>query len=118
MTRLVGKSTRLVDWRKAMSDNIAAALLVYTGLQIFVTTTTVKAGGASMLPYLALAVLVLAVIPACRQFERRWDRLTQLEAIDPALAPRFRRDRLALWLAALGLPFLVAGVYRLFAAIV
>lgn len=118
MARSVGKSIRLVNWRKAMSDNIAAALLVYTGLQIFMTTSTVKAGGASMLPYLALAVLVLAVIPACRQFERRWDRLSQHDAIDPALAPRFRRDRLALWLAALGLPFLVAGLYRLVAAIV
>lgn len=117
MARTVGKSFRLVNWRKAMSDNIAGALLVYTGLQIFVTTTMLKAGGASMLPYIALAVLVLAVIPACRQFERRWDRLSQLEAVDPALAPRFRRDRLALWLAALGLPFLVAGIYRGLAAI-
>jgi hypothetical protein len=28
---------RPLDWRKRMSDNIAYALLVYTGLQIFVT---------------------------------------------------------------------------------
>ena len=48
------------DWRKAMSDNVAYALLVYTGLTIFVTVNAMKSGGGmSILPYLALVVLVV-----------------------------------------------------------
>ncbi len=31
------RSGRKLDWRRKMSDNVAYALLVYTGLQIFVT---------------------------------------------------------------------------------
>ena len=34
--------TRRRDWRKAMSDNVALALLVYTGLQIFMTVGAMK----------------------------------------------------------------------------
>ena len=66
-----GTKARLLDWRKRMSDNIAYALLVYTGMQIFVTVQALKLEGMSILPYLALVVLVAAIIPACRAFERR-----------------------------------------------
>src|SRR6476646_10449191 len=96
---------KAVDWRRKMSDNIAYALLVYTALQIFVTMGALKAEGASLLPYLALVVLVGAIIPACRRFERRWNRLSEAQAHDPAMAGHFRRDRITLWLLAIGLPF-------------
>lgn len=101
------------DWRKRMSDNIAWALLVYTGLQIFVTMGALKGEGASLLPYVALIMLVSAIIPACRRFERRWNRLSDAQAIDPAFAPYFRHDRLMLWLAAIGLPSIIAGMCKL-----
>jgi hypothetical protein len=100
------------DWRKRMSDNIAYALLVYTGLQIFVTMGALKASGPSMLPYLALCILVIGIIPACRLFERRWNRLSDAQAADPALAKYYRRDRALLWVLAIGLPFLITGVLR------
>ncbi len=101
-----------LDWRKRMSDNIAYALLVYTGLQIFVTMGALKAAGPSMLPYVALCILVVAIIPACRRFERRWNRLSDAQAADPALARYFRRDRVLLWVLAIGLPFLITGLFR------
>jgi hypothetical protein len=108
-------AVRSVDWRRKMSDNIAYALLVYTGLQIFVTMGALRAQGASLLPYLALVVLVVAIIPACRRFERRWNRLSDDQAHDLALAGHFRRDRLALWLMAVGLPFALTALFKLLA---
>ena len=39
-------SARKRDWRKAMSDNVALALLVYTALQIFVTVHAMKQGSS------------------------------------------------------------------------
>ena len=106
---------RLRDWRKGMSDNIAYALLVYTALQIVLTMGVLRAQGASVLPYVALVLLVGAIIPSCRRFERRWSRLDDVAALDPALAPRYRRDQLGLWALAIGLPFLIAGGFRLLA---
>lgn len=103
---------RTADWRRRMSDTIAYALLVYTGLQIFVTMGALKGEGMSLLPYLALVLLVAAIIPACRRFERRWNRLSDAQAADPALAGLYRRDRLAIWLLATGLPFALTALFR------
>ena len=102
------------DWRKGMSDNVAYALLVYTALQIFVTLEAIKgSGGGSALPYLSLIVLVAAIIPACRRFEKRWERLDDEAAADPALAPRYRRDQALLWLLAIGLPFALTALFTM-----
>lgn len=100
------------DWRKRMSDNVAYALLVYTALQIGVTMSLVNHGHGSVLPYFALVLLVGAVIPACRLFEQSWSELSDEQASDQSLAGKFARDRLALWLSALGLPFALAGFFR------
>lgn len=110
--------SRPVDWRRRMSDHIAYALLVYTGLQIFVTMSALRTEGTSLLPYLALVILVVAIIPSCRRFERRWNRLNEAQATDPAFAPIYRRDRAMLWLLALGLPFAITGAFRLLGMIV
>ena len=98
------RAAHKLDWRKKVSDHVAFGLLVYTGLHIFMTMTALKGGHGSMLPYLALVVLVAAVIPACRWFEMRWEDLTAHDVGDPALAPLFRRDVALLWAAAIGLP--------------
>ena len=103
---------RLVDWRRRMSDHIAYALLVYTGLQIFVTMSALEGEGMSLFPYLALVVLVGAIIPACRSFEQRWNRLSDEQAANPAYARSYRRDRLALWLLAIGLPFALTALFK------
>lgn len=101
-----------IDWRRKMSDHIAYALLVYTGLQIFLTIGALKTHGTSLLPYLALVILVVAIIPACRRFERRWNRLSDDQAADPALASYYRRDWLLLWTIAIGLPVALTGIFR------
>ena len=106
-----------LDWRKRMSDNIALALLVYTGLQIFVTMSALRGRGDSLLPYLALIILVIAIIPSCRSFERRWNRLSDIQAADPELVGHFRRDRIVLWVLAIGLPFAITAVFRLLSAL-
>ena len=107
-----GDTARPVDWRRKMSDHIAYALLAYTALQIFVTMGALRGEGASLLPYLALVVLVAAIIPACRRFERRWNRLTDEQACDPALAGYYRHDRTMLWAMAIGLPFVLTGMFK------
>ncbi len=108
---------RKLDWRKRMSDNIAYALLVYTGLQIWVTVHALKEGTTSLLPYLALIVLVAAIIPACRMFEGRWMGISDEAAADPAFRPAYRRDQLLLWMLAIGLPFALTGLFKAMAAL-
>jgi hypothetical protein len=111
--RMPVAKVRRRDWRKAMSDNIAYALLAYTGLQIFVTMQALKGhGSGSALPYLALVVLVAAIIPACRWLERRWEGLSDEDAADPLLKSQFRRDQALLWIVAIGLPFALTVIFR------
>lgn len=105
------ETDKSVDWRKGMSDNIAYALLVYTGLQIFVTVRAMKEGSSSILPYLALVVLVAMIIPACRWFEKRWQDLSDEEAADMRYAAAYRRDRILLWLLAIGLPLVLTALF-------
>ena len=114
----MAKAKAPTDWRKAMSDHVAYALLVYTGLQIFMTVKALAEGSSSILPYAALVILVAAIIPACRWFERRWTILDDHEAINPELARSFRRDTIALWAMAIGLPFVLTGLVMAVFAIV
>lgn len=100
------------DFRGRMSDHIAYALLVYTGLQIFVTMAALKGDGGSILPYFALVVLVALIIPACRAFEKRWNALSDEEANDLSFTGRFRRDVSLLWILAIGLPFLLTAIFK------
>ncbi|WP_246021727.1 hypothetical protein [Alteraurantiacibacter aquimixticola] len=95
-----------------MSDHVAFGLLVYTGLQIALTTLVLKTNHSSILPYFALILLVFAVIPACRLFEARWSELDDAQAADPALESLFKRDRALVWLSALGLPFALTGLFK------
>lgn len=106
-----GAAGKPLDWRKRMSDNIAYALLVYTVLQIFVTIGSLENRGGSMLPYFALVILVAAIIPACRRFETRWNRLNDAQAADPQFKRFYRRDQLWLWASAIFLPLIVSGLF-------
>ena len=84
-----------------------SACWYFTGLHIFVTLGALKSGEGSVLPYLSLVVLVLAIIPACRWFEKRWENLSDEQASDPALRPAFIRDAIAIWAGAIGLPLIL-----------
>ena len=103
----------LRDWRKAMSDHVAYGLLVYTALQIFVTVKALSEGSSTALPYLALIALVAGIIPVCRWFEKRWAVLSDAEASDPEYSGAFRRDVMALWLLAIGLPFGLTLIFKM-----
>ncbi len=105
-------SSRERDWRKAMSDHVAYGLLVYTTLQIFVTVKALSEGSSGLLPYLALIVLVAGIIPVWRWFEKRWADLDDAQAADLAYAATFRRDVMALWALAIGLPFALTLVFK------
>jgi hypothetical protein len=100
------------DWRKAMSDHVAYGLLVYTALQIFVTVHALSQGTSGLLPFMALIVLVAGIIPVCRWFEKRWSVLNDAQAADPGFAPLFRRDVMALWALAIGLPFALTLMFK------
>jgi fatty acid desaturase len=104
-----GKRT---DWRRKMSDHVAFALLIYTGLQIFVTMGALHNNGETILPFFALVLLVAAIIPGARMFEQRWEKLDDNQAADPALAGAFHRDAIKLWIVALALPLVVTGLIR------
>jgi hypothetical protein len=103
---------RTQDWRKSMSDHVAYGLLVYTGLQIFVTVKALAEGSSTALPYLALIVLVAGIIPVCRWFEKRWADLDDAQAGDRAYAPAFRRDVITLWAVVIGLPFILTLIFK------
>lgn len=106
------RAGRKLDWRRKMSDNVAYALLAYTALQIFVTMGALKSGSGSILPYFALIVLVAAIIPGCRMFEKRWESLSDGQAANPELRDRFRRDQIVLWLCAIGLPVALTALFK------
>jgi len=109
---------RDLDWRRKISDHVAYALLAYTGLQIWVTMGALKTSSGSILPYFALIILVAAIIPGCRMIERKWEVLDDEQAIDPDLAPLFKRDRLLIWAAAIGLPFVITGLFKALALVI
>lgn len=111
------RAEQKLDWRRRMSDNVAYALLVYTALQIFVTMQVLHGAQGSIMPYLALVVLVAAIIPACRLMEKRWEGLTDAQAADRSLERAFKFDRLALWICAIGLPFALTGGFLAFDAL-
>lgn len=104
-------------WAQRISDHLAYGLLVYTGLQIFITMKQLKEIDHSLLPYLALVVLVAAVIPGARAIEACWQAVPASEQLDRVHAGRFARDRAVIWLVVVGLPFLLAGIARGIAAL-
>lgn len=106
-----------VDWRKKMSNNVAYGLLVYTALQIFVTMHEIQGKSASILPVFVLVMLVAAIIPMFRHFERRWEQLSDDQAHNPAYSSAFRRDQIKVWALAALLPFVITGAFKAFTAL-
>ena len=100
------------------------ALIVHVRFQVGVARFNALYSGFAAFPtFLAwlhiswLIVLVGAIIPGCRMFEKRWESLSDSEAANPELAGRFRRDRALVWAFALGLPFALTGLFLGIAAL-
>ena len=105
---------RGVRWDKKMSNNCAAALLVYTMMQIFFVLGFIEAKGMSIAPYFGLVLLVAVIIPFCRNFEKRWTTMSNSGLSGQSLAAKFRSDQMLLWVLALGLPMVFAGLIKTF----
>ena len=105
------------DWRKKMSDHVAWALIAYTALHIFLTMGAMKATGMKSLALFALVILVAAIIPSCRKFEKSWRNLSDEQAMDMSYESAFKRDLTMLWLLAIGLPFVLTALFRGIAAL-
>lgn len=105
-----------VRWDKKMSNNCAAALLVYTMMQIFFVLSFIETKGMSIAPYFGLILLVAVIIPFCRKFEKRWADMSTSGLSEQSIAAKFRADQVILWILALGLPFLFAGLIKTFGA--
>jgi hypothetical protein len=103
-----------VRWDKKMSNNCAAALLVYTLAQIFFVLGFIEAKGMSIAPYFGLVLLVAVIIPFCRNFEKRWATMSSSGLSEQSLAAKFRSDQVVLWVLALGLPLVFAGLIKTF----
>lgn len=106
-------ASETVRWDKKMSNNCAAALLVYTMMQIFLVLGFIKTEGMSIAPYFGLVLLVGIIIPFCRNFEKRWKNIAKSGLTDASMAARFRMDQISLWILALGLPFVFIAIIKL-----
>jgi hypothetical protein len=93
---------------KRVSTHIAYALVVYTLVLIFAVSPQMESKGMSILPYFLLVALVGAVIPPCRNLERRWQRFDN--DIDASHDATYRRDLVVLWLCAFGLPLMLTAI--------
>ncbi len=102
------------SYAKRMSDNVAFALVVYTLALIFLVTPTIESSGTSIFPYFILVILVGAVIPACRNMERRWQALEAANYDGEGLQAQYVADRLKLWIAAIAIPGLLAILFTVF----
>ncbi len=100
------------QWQHKISNHIAFALLAYTGLQIFVVMGAIGGHGMSMVPYVALVVLVAIVIPLARKLERQWERFLASEPPVPVIVNRYRFDRVRIWGFAIGFPFLIVALSK------
>jgi hypothetical protein len=104
---------------RKMSDHIAFALLVYTGLNIVLTVGAIKgAMHGSILPYFSLVLLVGMIIPACRHLERRWEHFEAVTKDELLLQAAFRRDRALVWIAAIVLPISITVAFKLIAPLI
>jgi hypothetical protein len=102
------RASRLEAAHKRISNAVAYGLMVYTGLQIFLTMRALEVADNSLLPMVGLVVLVGAIIPLYRRLEKQWDATAARLADDPpALAAALTRARLTIWAISIGLPLLV-----------
>ena len=102
------------SYAKRMSDHVAIALVVYTLMLIFLVTPTIESSGMSIFPYFVLVLLVAAVIPLCRNLERRWQAKCATAHSDDGLETQYFADRLKLWVAAIAIPAGLAVLFTVF----
>ncbi len=96
-TTLGNRGQGRAGYAKRISSHLAAALVVFCLLQIFIVA---KMGGSLVL-HLGIIIAIGGYALAARGLERRWHMLEQGGLSQHGLALRFRRDLLQLWGASL-----------------
>ncbi|UZW56927.1 hypothetical protein NUH86_15125 [Sphingobium sp. JS3065] len=81
---------------RRMSTHLAAALIVFCLLQIFIVA---KMGG-SLLLHLGIIIAIGGFAVAARGLERRWEMFDRSGLSSHGLDLRFRRDLVQLWSAS------------------
>lgn len=94
---------------RRMTINVAAAILVFAIIQIWLVASVVSLGVSTLVAGIALILLVGIAIPGARRLERRWHELSRGALSSHGLHARFRRDIRRLWLAVLMIPMLWVG---------
>lgn len=87
---------------KRVSSHLAAALVVFALLQIFVVARM----GGSLILHLGIIAAIGGFAIAARGLEHRWAMLDGSGLSESGLGLRFRRDMLTLWSASLLGPLL------------
>ena len=93
---------RSSGFAKRVSSQLAAALVTFALLQIFVVARM----GGSLILHLGIIVAIGGFALAARTLEHRWSMLDGGTLSHSGLALRFRRDMLTLWSASLLGPML------------
>ena len=96
---------------RRMTWHVAAALIVYAGLQLWLVIGAVSDGATRVLPYVAVGLVLVAVVPLARRIEQRWARLAQTALPSRQLSRSYRLEALRLWVAAIVLPFIWVGAF-------
>lgn len=96
-----------------MSWHASGALLTFAGLQIWGVVTLMGEPHGRVLPFAALAILLLVAVPYSRRIERRWHDFANNALPCSGLLIRFREDRARLWRLALLVPVLWLGLFAI-----
>lgn len=83
-------------YAKRISSHLAAALVTFCLLQIFIVARM----GGSLVLHLGIIVAIGGFAVAARGLERRWTMLERSDLSATGLALRFRRDLFQLWTAS------------------
>lgn len=81
-----------------MTRHVAAAVIVFAVMQIWLVSAAIEAGAPRGISVMAMIVLLIAALPFARITERRWQMLARQALPSPALMARFRGDVRRLWL--------------------
>jgi len=73
--------------------------------------SAVSDGATRFLPYVAVGLILVAVVPVARRIEQRWARMAENTLPSRELCKSFRGEALRLWAGAIVLPFLWVGAF-------
>ena len=96
---------------RQMTIHIAAAVVVYALVQLWLVIGAVAEGGSRFLPHIGVGLMLIAVVPAARRIERRWADLANSALASRELCQSYRHDAARVWAGAIILPFVWVGAF-------